>query len=114
MLSGNSNLDIGKTAGYNNKVLISNLNMKIGSSRKYYQTRIYHQKSSQSQSAVTQLEAYAATGVRLVKSSDKSIKYAESILPIGNQTMLAEKQNNEKLAIVLLIVETELIAYHFW
>ena len=32
---------------------------------------------------------------------------------IVNQKMLAEKHNDEKLAITILIVETALITYHF-
>ena len=31
-----------------------------------------------------------------------------------NRRMLAEKHNDEKLAITLLILGTGLIAYHFW
>ena len=32
-LLGNLNLSIGKTKGYNNKILVSNTDMKIGSNR---------------------------------------------------------------------------------
>ena len=34
--------------------------------------------------------------------------------PPHNLKMLTEKNNDEKLAITLLIVGTGLIAYHFW
>ena len=37
----------------------------------------------------------------------------ETTIP-HNLTSLAEKHNDEKLAIALLIVETGLTAYHFW
>ena len=33
MLPSNLNLSIGKTKGYNNKILVSNTDMKIGSNR---------------------------------------------------------------------------------
>ena len=33
MLPSNLNLNIGKMAGYNNKILISNTDMKIGSNK---------------------------------------------------------------------------------
>ena len=33
MLPSNLNLNIGKTKGYNNKILVKNTDMKIGSSR---------------------------------------------------------------------------------
>ena len=33
MLPSNLNLNIGKTKGYNNKILVSNTGMKIGSNR---------------------------------------------------------------------------------
>ena len=33
MLPGNLNLNIGKTKGYNNKILVSNTGMKIGLNR---------------------------------------------------------------------------------
>ena len=36
------------------------------------------------------------------------------MLPIGDQSIFAEKNNHEKVAISLLIVGTELIAYLFW
>ena len=38
---------------------------------------------------------------------------AETIIP-HNLKMFTERQNDEKLAITLLIVETGLIAYYFW
>ena len=105
---------VGKAVGYNNKILISNIGMEISSNRNYYQIRIYRRKSTRSQLSVTQLEAHAATGVYSMMSSDKSIKDAETILPIGDQKMFTEKHNDEKLAIALLLVGTELLAYHFW
>ena len=36
------------------------------------------------------------------------------MLPLGSEEMLAENHNDGKLAIVFMIVGTELIAYHFW
>ena len=45
MLPSNLNFNIGKTLGYDNKILISNANMKMGSGKEINKTEIYHQKS---------------------------------------------------------------------
>ena len=45
-LPGNLKLNIGKTVGYNNKILISNADMKIGSNRNIYKAEVH--KSTQS------------------------------------------------------------------
>ena len=58
--------------------------------------------------------------MHLVKSTDKSIKdrfldqHEQTILLKDNRKTLAEKHNDEKLAITILIVGAGLIAYHFW
>ena len=82
----------------------------------------YHHKY---QSPVTPAEAHAPYKMNPVKSSDnKSIKdclavrhqhheHINTILFIDNQKNLAEKHNDQQLAITLLIVGTGLIAYHF-
>ena len=99
MLPSNLNLSIGKTRGYNNKVLVSNTGMKIGSNREISRD---HKKLSVAKPAVPQT-------VIPVAQHD----------PVGvtrphNLKMLTEKHNDEKLAITLLIVGSGLIAYHFW
>ena len=41
--------------------------------------------------------------------------YKKEIIYItGNQKMVAEKYNNEEIAILLLILGTGLITYYFW
>ena len=82
----------------------------------------YHHKY---QSPVTPPEAHAPYKMNPVKSSDnKSIKDClavrhqhheqnNTILFIDNQKNLAEKHNDQQVAITLLIVGTGLIAYHF-
>lgn len=50
--------------------------------------------------------------MHLMESPDKSIKDADVVLPVGYQ-MLAQKHNDEKPAIALLIVGTGLVAYRF-
>ena len=57
MLPNNLNLSIGKTAGYSNKILISNIDMKIGLNRNLSKAEVYHQKS---QLPAALLEALAA------------------------------------------------------
>ena len=52
--------------------------------------------------------AHATPKMHLLKSIDKPIKETD------NQKMLAEKHNDEKLPITILIVGDGLLAYHFW
>ena len=41
-----------------------------------------------------------------MKNRDKTIKDVVTILHVGNQKMITEKQNYEELAIILLILAT--------
>ena len=58
-------------------------------------------------------ETHAIPEIHSMKSSNKSTKYAVTILPVDNQNVLSEKYNDEKLAITLLTVGTRSTAYHF-
>ena len=88
ILPSNLNLNNGKTKGYNNKILVSKTDMKIGSSRDINKD---HKK--------------------LTLGTPR-----KAVIPTAQQDlkMLNEKHNDEKLAITLLIVGSALIAYHFW
>ena len=92
MLPSNLNLNIGKKKGYNNKILVSNTGMKIGSNKDINS----HKKLP----------------------PDVSTPVAQHDLVEGtrphNLRILTEKHDDEKLAITLLIVGTGLIVYHFW
>ena len=92
MLPSNLNLNIGKTKGYNNKILVSSTDMKIGSNRDINKD---HKKLTPPDVSKT------------------VIPTVQHDLP-HNLKMLTEKHNDEKLAITLLIVGGGLIAYHFW
>ena len=96
MLPSNLNLNIGKK-GYNNKILVSNVDMKIASNRDINRD---HKKLTPPDVPKT------------VISTDRH-EPAEITIP-HNLKMLIERYNDEKLAITLLIVGTGLIAYHFW
>ena len=87
MLPSDLNLGIRKTKGYNNRILVSNTEMKIGSNR-------YLNKDHK----------------KLLSDVPKIV------IPAARHDlkMLTEKHNDEKLAITLLIVGGGLIAYHFW
>ena len=87
MLPSNLNLNIGKTKGYNNKILVSNTDMKIGSNRDINKD---HKKLPLDVSKI------------VIPTARHDLK------------MLTEKHNDEKLAITFLIVGAGLIAYHFW
>ena len=69
--------------------MISNIDIKIGSNRNIKKVKVYHQKSTQSQSPATTPEA--SIGVLSLKSSYKSVKGSVTILPVGNK-----KNNNKK------------------
>ena len=93
MLPSNLILNIRRTKGYNNKILVSNTDMKIGSNRDINRD---HKN---------------LTPPNVPK---KIVIPAVQHKPPHNLKMLTEKHNDEKLAITLLIVGTGLIAYHFW
>ena len=87
MLPSNLNLNLGKMKGYNNKILVSNTDMKIGSNRDINKD---HKKLPLDVSKI------------VIPAARHDLK------------MLTEKHNDEKLAITFLIVGAGLIAYHFW
>ena len=100
MLPSNLNLNIGKTKGYNNKILINSVDMKIG-------PNIEINKDKLPEPEDVKYEAPA-------KNTDKQPVKEHPMAQDGNSRMLTEKDNDEKLAITFLIVGTGLIAYHFW
>ena len=96
MLPSNLNLSIGRTNGHNNnKILVSNTDMKIGSNRDIYKD---HKKMP-----ITPEDDTPKTMIPAVQHD-----------PPHNLKMLTEKHNDEKLAITILIVWAGLIDYHFW
>ena len=86
MLPSNLNLSMGKTKGYNNKILLDNTDMKIGSNRDINKD---HKKLPPDVPKI------------VIPAVRHDLK------------MLTEKHNDEKLAITFLIVGAGLIAYHF-
>ena len=97
MLPSNLNLNIGRKKGYNHKILVSNTDMKIGSNRDINRD---HTKLTPPDVPNTVIPGARHDPVGKTN--------------LHNLKMLTEKQNDEKLAITLLIVGTGLIAYHFW
>ena len=97
MLPSNLNLSIGKTKGYNNKILVGNTDMKIGSNSDINRD---HEKLTPSDVPNTVIPAARHDPVG-------------TTIP-HNLKMLTEKHNDEKLAITTLTVAAGLIAYHFW
>ena len=97
MLPSNLNLNIGQPKGYNNKILVSNTDMKIGSDRDINRD---HKKLTPPDVPNTVIPAARHDPV------------GTTIL--HNLKMLTEKHNDEKLTITILIVGVGLIAYHFW
>ena len=100
MLLSNLNLNIGKTKGYNNKILVSNTGMKIGSNRDINED---HKKLLVTPPDNTPKIVIPAAQHDLVGATRPH-----------NLKMLTEKHNDEKLTITILIVGAGFIAYHFW
>ena len=92
MLQSNLNLSIGKTKGYNNKVLVSNTDLKIVSNRDI----------NRDQKKLTPLDVPKKIVIPVVQHN-----------PPHNLKMLTKKHNDEKLTITILIVETELNCLSF-
>ena len=84
------NLNIGKTKVHNNKILVSNTDMKVGSNRDINKD---HKK--------------------LPPPDDNIPKIVIPAVQHDNPKLLSKKHNDDKLAITLLIVGDGLIAYHF-
>ena len=95
MLPSNLNLAIEKKERYNNKILVSNTGMKIGSNKDINRD---HKKFPVAKPNVAQHDPVG--GIR--RSYNLNLK------------MLAEKHKDEKLAITILVVGAGLIANHFW
>ena len=91
MLPSDLNLNIGKTKGYNNKILVSNTDMETGSNRDINKDR--------KKLPVTLPDVPKKALIPTVRHDVK---------------MLTEKHNDKKLAIKFLIVGAGLIAHHFW
>ena len=99
MLPSNLNLNIGKTKGYNNKILVSNTGMKIGPNRDINKDnkKLPVTSSDFSKAVIPEVQHDPVETTKLL-----------------NLKMLTKRHNDEKLAITLLIIGTGLIAYHFW
>ena len=91
MLTSKLNLSIGKTKGYNKKILVSNTDMKSGSNRDINRD---HKE--------------------IPDVPKKIVISAAQHDPPHNLKRLTEKHNDEKLAITHLVVGTAFIAYHLW
>ena len=101
MLPSYLNLNIRKTRGCNNEILMSNTYMKTGSNGDVNKDRKKMLATPQDD------------------TPKKIVIHAVQHDPVGaitshNLKMLTKKYSNEKLAITLFIVGTGLIAYHFW
>ena len=93
MLPSDLNLSMGKTKGYNNKILVSSTDMKMGSNKDINKD---HKK------------------LPVTPPGDDMPKIVIPVVRHDNPKMLTEKHNDEKLVITLLIVGAGLIVYHFW
>ena len=97
MLQSYLSLSIGKTIRYNNKILVTNTDMKIGSNRDINKDR-------------KELTLPEVPNTASLATWHDPVETTIA----HNLKMPTEKDNDEKLAITLLIAGTRLIAYHFW
>ena len=95
MLPSNLNLKIGLTKGYNNELLISSTEMKIGPNKEVNKEKLPEPVKAKDNAPMKK----------------KTVK--EDHLMDKSRT-LTEQHNDEKLAITLLIVGAGLITYHLW
>ena len=100
------NFNIDKTAGYNIKILIGNIDMKISLNRNINQSEFSHKKS-------TETRSFATPEKTSMKSSEKLIKDVETMLLADNQKALAEQHNDEHY-LFHLDCGSGLISHHFW
>ena len=89
MFPTNVNLSIGKRKGYNNKILVSNTDTKLGSNKDLNRD---HKKLT--------LPDMPKTVIPVARDDPVATKI------LHNLKMLSEEHNDEKLAITLLIVGT--------
>lgn len=78
------------------KILTSNIDIKIGSNKSINKAEVYHIRLTKSQST-------AVSEIHSIKSWDSSVKDTETILPIDNQKMFPEEHNDKKLAMEILL-----------
>ena len=98
-LPSNLKLKIGSTKGYNNMILISFADMKIGLNMEINKDKLP--------------EPVKAGDVKHDPSDKQPVK-EYPIAQDDSSKMLAKKHDDEKLAITFLIAEAGLIASHFW
>ena len=101
MLPSNLNLKIGSTKVYNNKISISPAGMKIG-------------PNIEINKLPEPVKAGDVNHDTFMKNRNKQPVKEHPKAQDDNSRMLTEKHNDEKLAIIFLIVGAGLIAYNFW
>ena len=104
MLPSNLNLNMGKTVGYNNKILISKDTSKLAQI-KILTSLILTIKSHlwPHQNPVSHMVLHIWLKAQISQQN-----------PVDDQKMLSEKHNDEKIVITFLIMGDGLIIYHFW
>ena len=108
MLPSDLNLNIGKTKGYNKKILVSSTDMNFDSNGS-----INKDCKKLLSPVPSKAGSVAHERVIIEKSTDELAKDCFATQH-ENLKMLTEKHNDDKLAITILILGAELNAYHFW
>ena len=102
MLPCDFNLSIGETKGYNSKILVSKRSMKIDLNRDISKDKLPEHGKVE-----------GVTHDAPMKRTDQPVKVDHLVIHYDNLKMIAEKHNNEEIAITFSIVGAGLIAYHF-
>ena len=95
MLPSNMNLNINKTQGFNNKILISESSYKLGFNNKV--NAIAMQKT-----AIKTTPKQKTATLKKLRPHDREVKIS------------VQNHNDEKIALSLLMTGTALVIYYFW
>ena len=93
MLPSNMNLNINKTQGFNNKILISESSYKLGFNNKV-------NAMAKQKTAITSKQKTAT--LKKLRAHDRDAKIS------------VQNHNDEKIALSLLMTGTALVVYYFW
>ena len=95
MLTSNMNLNINKTQGFNNKILIFESSYKLGFNNKV--NAIAKQKT-----AINTTPKQKTATLKKLRPHDREVKIS------------VQNHNDEKIALSLLMTGTALVIYYFW
>ena len=101
MLLSNMNLNIIKTQGFNNKILISESSYKLGFNNKV--------------NAIAKQKTAIKPKQKTVITPKQKTTTLKKLRPHNREAKISvQNHNDEKIALLLLMTGTTLVIYHFW